>query len=310
MVGRKFWARFKFSPLRYNDGTPCYFRASCLAGLALCLMVQGFLGGASDHEAAGAMQLAHNASAESSTSGTILPNTLQGSQTVTATAVGATTMASAVSSSPLAVAPVHTINPISDPGAGTPAPLSAPGLSSTTKVAAPASAAPVPAVASAGATAEPLDVTLQPDGSIWSFFGITSDEDKRKAQLLKNRKAALVELMDSADYFNSCGTINSSFSKCNYRFSNKIKSNYDVAVTAAVEGYQIAITAKGAQAQDPCAQFMVNSKGEYFAFDQQGYQNLKCFVNTEVPKQIMAISQALELINDARSDSSALAARP
>ena len=306
MVGRKFWARFKFSPLRYNDGTPCYFRASCLAGLALCLMVQGFLGGASDHEAAGAMQLAHNASAESSTSGTILPNTLQGSQTVSATAVGATTMVSnTASSSHLVVDPINTI---SEHGVITNATLSAPGISSTTKVAAPVSA-PV-TTAAAGATAEPLDVTLQPDGSIWSFFGITSDEDKRKAQLLKNRKAALVELMDSADYFNSCGTINSSFSKCNYRFSNKIKSNYDVAVTAAVEGYQIAITAKGAQAQDPCAQFMVNSKGEYLAFDQQGYQNLKCFVNTEVPKQIMAISQALELINDARSDSSALAARP
>lgn len=36
-------ARYKFSPLYYSDGSPCYFRASCLAVFAACLMLHVLL---------------------------------------------------------------------------------------------------------------------------------------------------------------------------------------------------------------------------------------------------------------------------
>ena len=294
MVGRSFWARFRFAPLRYNDGTPCYFRAACLAVLALCLVAQGLvLGARKDAQSAQLAQAGENA-----TSAQTLPQdqltqgvsgTLQVGQSVSATAVGPSlSSATAPVSSHFAIAPNGTNATLGERS------LTATSSLSTAHVAPPRSE---------------LDVTLQPSG-FWSMLGLSSDEDKLKAQLLKNRRAALVELLDSAAYFNSCGTINSSYAGCNYRFSKRLKALYDISVKADPKGYIIAITAKGEQAQDPCARFTVNAQGEYFAYDQNGAHNLKCFENTEVPKQIMAISQALQHLSSEGDDSSALAARP
>ena len=296
MVGRSFWARFRFAPLRYNDGTPCYFRAACLTVLALCLVAQGLVIGArKDAQSAQLAQAGENASSAQSlqqdqlTQG--VSGTLQVGQSVSATVVGTSlsrTTVSAPISSHLAIAPN-----------GTNAALAEHSLAATSSLSSAHVAPP----------RSELDVTLQPSG-FWSMLGLSSDEDKLKAQLLKNRRAALVELLDSAAYFNSCGTINSSYAGCNYRFSKRLKALYDISVKADPKGYIIAITAKGEQAQDPCARFTVNAQGEYFAYDQNGAHNLKCFENTEVPKQIMAISQALQLLNSEGDEGSALAARP
>ena len=289
MVGPSFLARLRFSPLHYKDGTPCYFRAACLAGLALCLVAQGLIVGAR-HDAELA-QLAHaEESAPTSTQGTLQPavsGTLQVGQSVSATTVGPS-LGSTQASSHLVLAPNGTNVTLGERS------LAANSSLSSAHVAPPSSE---------------LDVSLEPS-SFWSMLGLSSDEDKLKAQLLKNRRAALVELLDSAAYFNSCGTINSNYAVCNYRFSKDLKARYDIAVKADPKGYLIAITAKDAQAQDPCARFTVNSQGEYFAYDQNGTQNLKCFANTEVPKQIMAISQALERLSSEGDENSALAARP
>ena len=36
---KNFIARYKFSPLYYNDGSPCYVRAGCLAACACCMLL-------------------------------------------------------------------------------------------------------------------------------------------------------------------------------------------------------------------------------------------------------------------------------
>lgn len=287
MVGPKFLARFKFAPLHYNDGAPCYFRAACLAVFALCLIAQGLVQSTTESEPEPVVLTQDHALGAAMNQGNLMQGatgTLQPS--LVASAVG-----------PLGSDAHPSSHLVLAANGATATSLSATGLSSTLS-------------SSAKVTRSELDVSLQPSSSFWSLLGLSSDEDKLKAQLLKNRRAALVELLDSVAYFNSCGIINSSYSSCNYRFSKKIKALYDVAVEAAAEGYLISLTAKGEQAQDPCASFAVNSQGEYFAYDQNGYQNLKCFENTEVSKQVMAISQALEHLSSESAEGSALAARP
>ena len=178
MVGRSFWARFRFAPLRYNDGTPCYFRAACLTVLALCLVAQGLVIGArKDAQSAQLAQAGENASSAQSlqqdqlTQG--VSGTLQVGQSVSATAVGPSlSSATAPVSSHLAIAPNGTNATLGERS------LTATSSLSTAHVAPPRSE---------------LDVTLQPSG-FWSMLGLSSDEDKLKAQLLKNRRAETVRL--------------------------------------------------------------------------------------------------------------------
>lgn len=292
MVGPKFLARFKFAPLHYNDGAPCYFRAACLAVFALCLIAQGLVQSTTESEPEPVVLAQDHALGAAMNQGDLNQGNLMQGATGT---LHPSLVASAVG--PLGSDAHPSSHLVLAANGATATSLSATGLSSTLS-------------SSAKVTRSELDVSLQPSSSFWSLLGLSSDEDKLKAQLLKNRRAALVELLDSVAYFNSCGIINSSYSSCNYRFSKKIKALYDVAVEAAAEGYLISLTAKGEQAQDPCASFAVNSQGEYFAYDQNGYQNLKCFENTEVSKQVMAISQALEHLSSESAEGSALAARP
>ena len=292
MVGPKFLARFKFAPLHYNDGAPCYFRAACLAVFALCLIAQGLVQSTTESEPEPVVLAQDHALGAAMNQGDLNQGNLMQGATGT---LQPSLVASAVG--PLGSDAHPSSHLVLAANGATATSLSATGLSSTLS-------------SSAKVTRSELDVSLQPSSSFWSLLGLSSDEDKLKAQLLKNRRAALVELLDSVAYFNSCGIINSSYSSCNYRFSKKIKALYDVAVEAAAEGYLISLTAKGEQAQDPCASFAVNSQGEYFAYAQNGYQNLKCFENTEVSKQVMAISQALEHLSSESAEGSALAARP
>lgn len=292
MVCPKFVARLKFAPLRYNDGSPCYFRAACLGVLALCLLTQGVLvvtnHTTEDQAASSKVQLSSASSLGSDVATALGRENVQPSQTVRATSVSASTIVTGAGSTPFAVAP-NGVNGLGERN-----------LSATRNVASTANVA-------APSVYQPMDVSLAKDSSPWSFLGVISESDMAKQELLEQRHEAIAVLVDSAAYLNSCGTINSRFDKCTYTFKDDFKKHYEVDVFTTRDDYLVSFKAKGEQAQDPCTRFMVNSHGEYFAYDQNGYKNIKCFINSEASEKIAAVKQGLERLR--QEENAALAAR-
>lgn len=277
-VAQELYERYKFDPLHYEDGRPCYFRASCLALFAISLIAHVVLkvelqGSDNDSLMAQSAALDVNNNAVIVSNNNAKQNLVQGSidlrasnnEVAISNAVAPTIVKDHVNAATL-IANNQTKGDLKVQNSDT---------------------------QSLADTQNEIDVWDEDDSS-WSLFGFSSDESKQKKALIANRKQALSELSDGAAFLSACGNINASFKKCRFSFSNKVKSNYESKVEAKSDSFNITLIAKGAQQKDPCNKFVVNSKGDYQAYDSNGMQNQKCFLNTIIGEQMLTKSSTLQ----------------
>lgn len=283
---KQFWARYKFSPLRYNDGSPCYFRAGCLAMLALCMLISAYL----RESGYGASALTADTSGASASASASAAAAAASSSVTVSTATISTDSKAVINLASISDSQVHgaTVS-------GSDAVSSISGDSAEGVI--------VPSVVDSAYEETELAAASEEEeeSSMWRFFSLFSDEAKVKEFLLANRKRAISELADGAAFLTSCGTINSGFIGCRFEFSAKVSPYYDSSIEAADDGFMITLTAKGEQAKDICSKFIVNSEGVYQAFDQNGNISQRCLLSSDVGKQILAHSTADSLSDSASS---------
>ena len=128
----------------------------------------------------------------------------------------------------------------------------------------------------------------------WSIFGFDSQEAKENKQLVANRKQALAELSDGAAFLSSCGNINAGYIGCKFNFSKKVSPYYDSNIEAVADGFMITLVAKGEQLKDGCVKFVANSEGVYQAFDSNGLESQKCFMNSAINEHMLSLHRAVD----------------
>ena len=243
------------------------------------------------------------------------PMALTTSATVTAAAARATAMAATKAMSPVGVSsagasavgarPLLTAQAVASAnaaGANVAGSNAASGNSGgMTTAAVSASSATAGTVATATTALAPqnlgesdLEVDLDSKSS-WSLFG-NSEEKKKNKALMRNRQKALTALADGASFLNACGNINAGYGTCHLSFAADVTANYDSRIEAKRDSFSITLETKGAQRDDPCVKFVVNSQGQYWAFDRTGRENSKCFTKSPLAQVANRIS------NNAKSE--------
>ena len=268
--------RWDFSPLYYDDGRPCYFRASCLALCAFCMLLSVAL--KDDSSSADAQDLLTQ---KQGTAGGV---SLTASSNVTVSSEGVI-LGSISDSSNLQMPHGATLqhgeaaSSMVDAAAATSMAEADPNATSGVLT------ADMIAKSNAIAEAQDNEQILGDEDNGWSFFGLFDNEHKVKKALMANRKLALDELVNGAAFLQSCGNINAGYLQCHFTFSQQVSSNYDSSIEAASDGFRIILVAKGEQLQDGCAKFVVDSTGVYQAFDAHGNVREKCLLGSVIKQQ-------------------------
>ena len=146
----------------------------------------------------------------------------------------------------------------------------------------------------------------------WSLFGFSGSEPEVDKATMAVRRQALSELSDGAAFLSSCGDINAGFKDCRFTFSNKVRPYYNAKIVAGPDNFTITLTARGKQLKDPCAKFVVSSRGEYMAFDSKGVIAEKCFMDTVIAERIATLNSEVKAVtsnDNAAADQSSLAAQ-
>lgn len=268
------WERYKFSPLYYEDGRPCYVRIGCLSACACCLLLSVALKDNSTPEMGS--EIALNTVSSSPGAGASLPESKVGQNgVITMSASENFDDSGSLQHGAAATAAVAAAAATSTQSDGQEGVISAADLSSSS-------------AQESVATAE------DDDDDSWDFWAFFTGESKKKKERLAHRKAAIEELVNGAAFFTSCGNINAGYVGCRFEFSQKVSPYYDSRIEAADDGFMITLEAKGEQLKDNCVRFMVNSEGMYQAFDEQGNLSPKCLLNSGLDAQNIAIHRAVD----------------
>lgn len=264
------WERYKFSPLYYEDGRPCYVRIGCLSACACCLLLSVALKDNSPSADMGQSAEAGSSLLASSSAvganGVILSSDAQSDPARTlqhgAAAMDVVQTAAAVSTQETAQEGVLSLAAID--------------------------------ANSAKEEADTASLDVDTDEDSWSLWDFLTGESKKKKALLTHRKQAIEELVNGAAFLTSCGNINAGYIGCRFDFSSKVSDYFDSKIEAADDGFVITLEAKGDQLEDSCARFVVNSEGLYQAFDANGFVRQKCLVNSGLGEQMVALHRAID----------------
>lgn len=287
--------RWDFSPLYYDDGRPCYFRASCLALCAFCMLLSVALKDdsssaddaqdlmAQNQGTEGVMHLTPSSGVTVSSEGVIL-GSISDSSNLQMTHRVPLQHGEAASSMVNAAAATSMVE--NDPNATS-------GVLTADMI----------AQSNAAAEAQDNEQILGDEDEGWSFLGLFDSDHKEKKALMANRKQALDELVNGAAFLQSCGDINAGYLQCHFNFSEQVSSNYDSSIEAATDGFRITLLAKGEQLQDGCAKFVVDSAGVYQAFDANGNAQEKCLLGSVIKQQQESLHNAVAQVSSNASPS-------
>ena len=119
----------------------------------------------------------------------------------------------------------------------------------------------------------------------------SSKEEEAQKQRLELRTLALRELDDGAHFLTTCGNINAGFEGCRFEFSPEVLAAYDATVDAADDGFASTLKAKGAQAEDLCTEFGINSEGAVYARDKYGKEQRSCLPESLTKPDLSALTR-------------------
>lgn len=359
-------AKYKFSPLHNEDGSPCYFRASCLAIFAVSLIIHVVTKPSVD------TQTNLVAEGQNFNPQEILASTIVDSEDVAAVgrSVNINTASyqnnlgnngsgavmigqrGEISLNPLktvatdSVKMTHhnaqslelngaklnmpTSGTISIPTASISPRVPGTALQSSTAVQPPipqggeelvatnVTANVAPAVAAAGSqvvtnstnasTAQMAASTESKSDSFWSFFGnddsknratepVSKDQTANMKALAQNRSQALTEMVNGISLLLACGKISSTYDKCSFDFSKKVRNNFDTQVMTTSDAFGVAIMAKGNQLADECVRYEFSSTGIYRAYDNKGQLSQTCLQDPTIEKQVASIHKAIATLD-------------
>lgn len=281
----KYEARF----LYWEDGSPCYFRISCLSLGAFCLLLSVFFKSPHVTEYVDpALQLDQNIVIIQANN----VSTNSGATNIDFSPFAAAAAAQKVGSNGEILSDGHNaaMYRVQQQGVAAREAMSSIAAVSTQQKDGKDGTISTDDIAQNGSTADE-DEEEEDLWTLWGFF--TGENDKRKARFAI-RKQALSELSQGAAFLTSCGNLNAGFVGCNFDFSETVSASYTSRIEAADDGFSITLEAKGEQRQDSCTRFIVNSEGVYKAFDVHGFERSKCMSATGFNKNVAALHHAVD----------------
>lgn len=278
---KNFIARYKFSPLYYNDGSPCYVRAGCLAACACCMLLSVAL---KNPEPNSDMAVSESNLALAAV------DAPQGAGVSSDVSIGANGVISFQDSA----AAYDDSGSLQHGAAARDAVQAAAAVSTQQQSETEGTLSPEMIAANSAAADAVYEAEADAEDDSWSFWAFFSGEAKLKKERLAHRKQALEELVNGAAFLTSCGNINAGYIGCRFDFSSKVNPYYDSKIEAADDGFMITLEAKGDQLKDSCTRFVVNSEGVYQAFDAKGHERHKCLLDSGLAEQMVSIHRAVD----------------